>query len=254
MNRDPGDYVSSTRHPWPCFLFLLPFLIAYEGGVLWLGGTHPETLRNGADTWLHWGLDSFGLHELYWGPVLVAAAFLAWSWWRREDRPYDLVGVYLGMAIESLVFAIGLWGLSRQVSPILEKYTSTFVNLSAGGTAAPHPVNPAIVHVITFLGAGIYEEVLFRLLLFTGLIWVFRHLQIPRLGAILLAAVGSALLFAAAHNIGPYGEKFDGYVFLFRAMAGVYFAFLYKMRGFGIAVGSHAIYDVLVGVVFNSPQ
>ena len=87
MNRDPGDYLSATKHPWPCFLFLLPFLTAYEGGVLWLGGTHPEALRNGADTWLHWGLDSFGLHELYWGPALIAAGFLVWSWWRRDDRP-----------------------------------------------------------------------------------------------------------------------------------------------------------------------
>ena len=41
MNRDPGDYIGATKHPWPCFLFLLPFLAAYEGGVLWLGGTHP---------------------------------------------------------------------------------------------------------------------------------------------------------------------------------------------------------------------
>ncbi len=250
MNRDPGDYISATRHPWPCFLFLLPFLVIYEGGVLWLGGTHPEALRNGADTWLHWGLDSFGLHELYWGPALIAAGFLTWSWFRREDRPYDLLGVYLGMAIESIVFALGLWGLSREVSPFLERYGST-LNASAA-SATPSAVNPAVVHVITFLGAGIYEEVLFRLLLFTGLVWLTLHLQIPRLGAIPIAAIGSALLFAAAHNIGPYGEKFDGYVFLFRALAGVYFALLFKIRGFGVAVGAHAIYDVLVGVVFNS--
>jgi membrane protease YdiL (CAAX protease family) len=249
MNRDPGDYVSATRHPWPCFLFLLPFLAAYEGGVLWLGGTHPEALRNGADTWLHWGLDSFGLHELYWGPALIAAGFLAWSWWRRDDRPYDLIGVYLGMAVESVVFALGLWGLSRELSPFLEKF---------GGVLGPPnssaPVNPALVHIITFLGAGIYEEVLFRLLLFTGLVWLARHLQVPQLIAIPVAAIGSGLLFAAAHHLGPYGEKFDGYVFLFRALAGVYFALLFKIRGFGIAVGAHAIYDVLVGVIFNSGQ
>jgi membrane protease YdiL (CAAX protease family) len=229
---------------------LLPFLVIYEGGVLWLGGTHSEALRNGADTWLHWGLDSFGLHELYWGPALIAAGFLAWSWFRREDRPYDLLGVYLGMAIESIVFALGLWGLSREVSTFLERYGGT-LNASAA-SATPSAVNPAVVHIITFLGAGIYEEVLFRLLLFTGLVWLALHLQIPRLGAIPIAAIGSALLFAAAHNIGPYGEKFDGYVFLFRALAGIYFALLFKIRGFGIAVGAHAIYDVLVGVVFNS--
>jgi membrane protease YdiL (CAAX protease family) len=150
------------------------------------------------------------------------------------------------MAIESVVFALGLWGLSRELSPFLEKYGSTL--------NAPPPVNPALVHVITFLGAGIYEEVLFRLLLFTGLVWLGQHLKIPQLIAVPVAAVGSGLLFSAAHHICPYGEKFDGYVFLFRALAGVYFALLFKTRGFGVAVGAHAIYDVLVGVIFNNGQ
>ena len=46
---------------------------AYEVGVLWLGGTQPDTVRNGADTWLRWGLESFGLQQLYWAPAQVAA-------------------------------------------------------------------------------------------------------------------------------------------------------------------------------------
>ena len=59
----------------------------------------------------------------------------------------------------------------------------------------------------------------------------------------------SAVLFAAAHHIGPYGEPFDRSVFLFRALAGLYFGLLYQLRGFGVAVGTHASYDVLVGVL-----
>ena len=55
------DYFPATRHPWPCFLFLLPLLVLYEAGVLLLGGMHPETLRNGADNWLRWGLGSMGV-------------------------------------------------------------------------------------------------------------------------------------------------------------------------------------------------
>src|SRR4051794_33770095 len=50
------SYVAATRHPWPCFLFLLPLLAAYEGGVLWVGGAQSEAFRNGADSWLRWGL------------------------------------------------------------------------------------------------------------------------------------------------------------------------------------------------------
>ena len=84
MQRATGGYLAATRHPWPCLLFLLPLLAAYEAGVYWLGGTQPEALRNGADTWLHWGLEAFGLSQLYWPPVLIALVFLVWSWKRRE--------------------------------------------------------------------------------------------------------------------------------------------------------------------------
>jgi membrane protease YdiL (CAAX protease family) len=241
MHREVA-YLRATRHPWPCLLFLLPLLVLYEIGVLWLGGAHPDTVRNGADAWLRWGLDRFGLHQLYFAPVFVAFLFIVWSWLRRGDRPGDVFGVWLGMAIESVVFALGLWGVSRGLSPFL---TRLGIELAVG---SPGPER-ALGQVVTFVGAGIYEEVLFRLLLFTILGQILRLIGVSALFAFLLAAVGSAGFFSAAHNVGPYGEAFDAYVFLFRTVAGVYFALLFQLRGFGIAVGAHACYDVLVGVV-----
>jgi hypothetical protein len=68
----------------------------------------------------------------------------------------------------------------------------------------------------------------------------------------LLAAVTSAAAFSGAHHLGPYGEPYDNYRFLFRTLAGVYFTAIYQLRGFGIAVGGHALYDVLVGVIVPS--
>jgi hypothetical protein len=238
-----AGYLPATRHPWPCFLFLLPLLLAYEGGVLWLGGTQPEALRNGADTWLRWGLEAFGLHQLYWPPVLLAAVFLAWSWARREDRPDDLLGVTTGMVLESVGCALGLWALSRGLGPFLDRFG---IELS---TATPSATQQAVGQVVTFVGAGIYEEVLFRLVLFAGLNWLLRGVGVPALLAFSLAAGASAALFSAAHHIGPFGEPFDSYVFLFRTVAGLYFAVLFRLRGFGIATGAHACYDVLVGIV-----
>jgi hypothetical protein len=241
MFRDPNDYLSATKHPWSCLWFLLPLLAAYEGGILWLGGAHAEAIRNGADTWLHWGLEILGLRELYWGPVLIAALFVVWSWWRLHDRPYDLAGICLGMGIESVLFALGLWGLSRELSPLLGTFG---ISLNAAPQA-----DPAVVQIITFVGAGIYEEVLFRLLLFSGLVWILKQIEVPGTITVVLAAVGSALIFAGAHHFGPYGEKYDAYVFVFRTLAGIYFALLFRLRGFGITVGAHALYDVLVGVL-----
>jgi hypothetical protein len=231
-------YPRATRHPWPCLLFLLPLLAAYEVGVVWVGGTHADTLRNGADTWLRWALEVFGLHQLYAAPVLLAGVFIVWSWLRRSDRPDDLAGVWLGMALESVGFGLGLWGLSQGLGPLLD---ALGVPLSTGARTQ------ATAQVVTFVGAGIYEEVLFRLCLYSGLFALLRLLRVPRFLAIFGAAGISAALFAAAHHVGPYGEPFEEYVFLFRALAGIYFAALYQFRGFGVAVGAHACYDVLVG-------
>ena len=62
-----------------------------------------------------------------------------------------------------------------------------------------------------------------------------------------LAVTGSALLFALAHHAGSPGEPFTWFAFIFRWMAGVFFAWVFILRGFGIAVGTHTMYDILVG-------
>jgi membrane protease YdiL (CAAX protease family) len=238
-----GNYFLATRHPWPCLLFLLPLLLAYEGGVLWLGGAHPDTLRNGLDAWLRWGLEASGLQPLYWPPAVIALVFVVRSWLRRAERPADLVGVVIGMAIESVLFALGLWALSQGLLPLLAKVGSVL--------ASPAPSAPGLGQVITYVGAGIYEEVVFRLVLFRALGRLLRLVQVQEPLATLTAAVVSAVLFSAAHHVGPYGEPYEGAVFLFRLLAGVYFALLFQLRGFGVAVGAHACYDVLVGVAIG---
>ncbi|HEY8504749.1 MAG TPA: CPBP family glutamic-type intramembrane protease, partial [Gemmataceae bacterium] len=204
-----------------------------------LGGAGADLLRNGADAWLRWAFEVAGLRGVLAVPAVVAGVLVLWSAWRWGDRPHDCLGVCLGMAIESVLFALGLWALSRNFGAILDRLG---VELSAGAPAE------AAGRFLTYVGAGIYEEVLFRLILFAGLAAVLRFCRLPALLAVAVAAVASALLFAAAHHLGPYGEPMDGYAFLFRTCAGVYFALLFQGRGIGVAVGSHAAYDVLVGL------
>jgi membrane protease YdiL (CAAX protease family) len=236
-----SGYLKATRHPLPCLLFLLPLLLTYEAGVVWLGESQPDVLRNGADVWLRWGLEALGLNELYWVPAAVVLLFLGWSWLRRADRPKDLLGVWSGMGIESIVFALGLWGLSLGLWPLVD---GLGIELDA-----PAPSDQAVAQAVTFLGAGIYEELIFRLVLYSGLAWVLRRATFGVPGSGVLAAVVSAAVFSAAHHIGPRGEAFEGYVFLFRTLAGVYFALLFRCRGFGVAAGAHACYDVLAGIM-----
>jgi membrane protease YdiL (CAAX protease family) len=144
------------------------------------------------------------------------------------------------MLLECFLFALALWGLSHAFGPFLE---GIGVQLSTKPA-----VEQTVSRVVTFVGAGIYEEILFRLVLFSGLALLLQLALVPKAGAVPIAAIVSALLFSAAHHVGPYGEKMNSYVFLFRTMAGVYFALLFQFRGFAVAAGAHACYDVLVGL------
>ena len=233
------NYFHATRHPWSCLLFLIPLLAVYEGGVLWLGGDQAVRMRNGADAWLRWILEHFGAAHVLAAPAVVLVLMFVWSWWRWTDRPEDPVTTVFGMALESCLFAFLLWQFARNFGPILD---GLGVQLQIVVRTAP------AAQILTFIGAGIYEEVLFRLVLFVGTCGVLRFVGIPGVVAVPAAAFAAALAFAAAHHIGSYGEPMRQDWFVFRTCAGLFFTFLFVARGFGVAVGAHAGYDVLVGV------
>ena len=99
------------------------------------------------------------------------------------------------------------------------------------------------------LGAGIYEELLFRVLLVSGLAALARMLfgwEARASGA--FAALGGALIFSLFHYVGPLGDEFSLGSFTFRAIAGLLFSALYLLRGFGITAWSHALYDVFLSL------
>jgi hypothetical protein len=244
------SYFASTRHPLACLIFLLPLFAIYELGVFYVGQPNPMALRNGADIWLRWALERYGFGQLWAAPLLVIGLFIIRSLYEMKDRPRTLLSTYLGMLLESAVLAFALWGFSRNYRPIME--------------AVGLPLNqiqfrtPAAGQFITYVGAGIYEEVLFRLGLFSLCVILLRLVLFPKFVAIPLAAVFAAVVFSAAHHVVPNGEKIHAPIFVFRALAGMFFTILYVARGFGIAVGAHAGYDILAGVVVqpvaNDPQ
>ena len=100
------------------------------------------------------------------------------------------------------------------------------------------------------LGAGLYEELLFRVLLVGGLAAAFRWLVGGRTWITgTMAAVIGALLFSAFHYVGEYGDTLEVASFTYRVIAGLAFSGLYLVRGFGITAWTHALYDVYVMVI-----
>ncbi|NOU32815.1 MAG: CPBP family intramembrane metalloprotease [Polyangiaceae bacterium] len=118
---------------------------------------------------------------------------------------------------------------------------------------------------IMSLGAGFYEEIAFRVVLF-GLgakllvwFWTGKRMKLvgssdfsfsPRIiGLMLLWAVVSACVFSGVHYVGALGDPFSLKSFLFRALLGLALTLIYATRGFAAAVWTHALYDVWVLVI-----
>jgi membrane protease YdiL (CAAX protease family) len=254
-----SPYWRETLRPWPNLVFVAPWLLVYEVGV-WCSQT--PAARNGADAWLRETLMSWGAPGGWVLPVAVVLVLLVWhlgsqhSWKLRWETP-------LGMFAESLLFACGL---------ILIGQTADLLARQSGALSVcqlqPWPLSPPL-RVLGFLGAGIYEEFLFRLCLLPAAYGVFRGLLTPQRFAWAGAVVVTSVVFALAHYLTPGGEftalsvltdavaevqsrRELWFGFGFRLLAGLLFAILFCTRGFGIAMGTHAVYDVVVGWVLVS--
>lgn len=226
-------YWVESRRPLASLVFIAPLLVAYETGVLLLG---TEQVRNGADVWLRQLLDLVGFGQYFLLPALTVSTLLAWHYLTRE--PWQLSrGLVSGMAAESIALAVCL-------RLILHAQGLFFPQWPAPLTVS---LGPVMVRAVSYLGAGIYEELLFRLMLLAPMAWGLRRLGSKPAASCIAAVVVTSLLFTAAHHVGPGGYHFVWFDFVFRFLAGVFFSILFLYRGFGIAAGAHAGYDILVG-------
>ncbi len=236
-----ASYWQVTRAPRYSLVFVFPLLVAYEALAFALTHDAMEGVRNGADVLLKSlflllggrdGLILFGVGLIGTGAVLV------WRDRRRNGPPEGRV--FAGMALEVVLYAI----LFGTVTSVL---TGLLLNgpriLAIGGVQQLDLPTQLMVS----LGAGIYEELLFRVILVSALArlaWVL--FGWGRRPAGVFAVVVGALIFSAFHYIGPLGDHLEMGSFTFRVVAGLLLSGLYLTRGFGIAAWTHALYDVLL--------
>ena len=161
----------------------------------------------------------------------MAAALGIWFFLRRDTTPEETPAVCLGMAVEAIGAALGLWAVSRGFAPLLGWLGVTVSTPPLLNTAAYGQVVPTSARASTKRSCSAWR-------CFGGLCLLLRSIGITPILAALSASVVGAILFAAAHHIGAHGEPIDTYNFLFRVLAGLYFTFIYQFRGFGVAVGA----------------
>lgn len=237
-----SDYGRESARPLVNLVFVSPLLIIYELGILLLG---PHALRNGADTWLRNLLEYLGFGQYFLLPLLTCAILLGWHHTRHDSWSLDR-GVFPTMLLESFLFAVVLFGIAHVQHALWSPVTTPVVCATGGGGTAG-----TIGRLIGYCGAGIYEEVLFRLMMLPPFAGVLKWSGLSWRSSWIWGIVVTSLIFSAAHYelFTAGGYPFDIRSFVFRFLAGSFFATLFVLRSFGIAVGAHALYDILVEFV-----
>lgn len=225
-------YLEETRKPVYSLLLVLPFLLIYQLG-LWF---FQSKVINGGDAIIKRLLGLVSVNTAFAGVLVLLVCFVVWQIkskanWKVES---DKVG---WLFVESILFAELLFHLMGWIS---QSATACVPSAPAHG----------LLELSLYCGAGVYEELVFRVLLLSLLMLVFVKLfHMPEFHAAIWAVVVGAILFSIFHYIGPHGEPWNVNGFIQRAFAGMYFAVLFVTRNFGVACAAHALYDVRVGLV-----
>ena len=241
------SYWRDSRAPRHSLLFALPLLALYELLAFALTRTELSQIRSGADVLLKTVFVATGGS---YGPslfiALLGAVGIALVWRDRRANGPIRTRIFGGMLLESVLYASLLGGVASGLTSLLLHGRLAWALPQPGGATGFAELGlPS--QLMVSLGAGIYEELLFRVLLVSGLMLAARAvLGLGNLGAGVLAAVLGAIGFSLFHYVGPLGDEFTLGSFTFRAVAGLLFSALYLLRGFGITAWSHALYDVFL--------
>jgi hypothetical protein len=239
-------YFKQSKDPLTSLILVLPIFLLYQVGVLYTGGvqngvdfaTGPLMALARGDVTTYLSINGL-LLALYLGAILYLRrthAFEArvWPWVIGESAVYALL---FGSVVIKIMQAIGLGALLAS---------------GTGPAITPHAPG-ALDALVMSMGAGLYEETVFRLVGVGGVLALLSRL-LPKTPVWALAGVivvASSAVFSGIHYIGALGDVFTLGSFIFRFFAGVLLAILFYVRGFAVAVYTHMLYDVLV-MMFNA--
>ena len=227
------SYLLKSKTSFYSFLFTLPLFFLYEINILFLSWDDILVVRNGADFLMRNILESFDIYGLYGlGLVFFLGLLVTYIFFIKEDQKQEVnVNFLFIMLAESMLWSVFLYFL-------LFKFMVLLMN----------PVGKTILQQVTLaIGAGIYEEFLFRVLLIAGLSGILGFVFMwDKTFKNIIAVVLSGGIFSAFHFMGEYGDFFSMELFLIRFFAGLILGVLYMYRGFGITAYTHSIYDLIV--------
>lgn len=242
---EPG-YWKLSRQPLYSLIFLTP-LIGLLEGLKWSqasAGESPNII--GVESWVVRLLNDSGFNYPWILPATLVTILFGWhavGRYQTKIRPVIL----LGMGAECLMYACLLVVIGQMQDLFFENivYRSPLSIFEATGVDFRG-------RLITFVGAGLYEEVLFRLCLLPVIWGCLKLLTVPDRIAAVFAVIFTSFAFAVAHQLTAEADPISSLTLSFRIVAGLFLSVLFIRRGFGVTAGCHSVYDVLVGVIMRS--
>jgi membrane protease YdiL (CAAX protease family) len=249
-------YWDRSKQPLEILALVAPLVVVYEIGLVWALRAERGTITNRAHEGLLRVFDAVGIDIMLMALPAAAVLVVLVTWQFLSRRPWSLDLPTLGlMVIESAAAALPLAVFAQVVARSSAAWES--MGAMSLGDAAPAALAAAggpeslglLGKVSLAIGAGVYEELIFRMALIALLHTLFVDaMRMSERWGIALAIAISAALFAIYHPLGADHGGIDWARATFFLGAGAYFGVIYVMRGFGIAVGAHAAYDLLAVV------
>ena len=238
----PYDYVTRTRALPVNLLFLMPWLLVYQLALFFTR----SPVDNAAAASIRTLVGELGRNGSMLLTIGIAASLGAVVVLRAREATRDR-GVFGGMLVEGLCYGALLGTVANLMATRLpmERWVELAASTGAGETMLEMQVG--IRDLGLAVGAGIFEELIFRGVLLAGLHALLRYaVGTDRITAAVVSIVLSAYLFSDYHHWGLTGEPYDARIFAFRFHAGILLGAVYLYRGLGIAAFAHGFYDVLV--------
>lgn len=231
-------YFRDTHSLLYSYLISLPLLLLYEV-LIFISRPDPGySVRISVDVWIRTLFSYFGNNILSLTLILVALLGMVILYRERHRLTSLRLKYFFWMLVEASVYAFGLALL-----------LSTLVGLLVQ-MVQPESIDAlsTLQKLALSLGAGLYEELFFRVILVSGLLYLFNYTIAKPWLSYAAAIVVAALIFSLVHYVGALGDDFAFGSFLFRFLFGLALNAIYLWRGFGIAAWTHAIYDIMVVV------
>src|SRR5699024_260747 len=230
------QYLSDTNTLIYSYLISLPLLLLYEVLIFISQPNSDHIVRISVDVWVKTLFSYFGQNVLSITLILVALTGIIILYRDRSKLSSLRISYFGGILLEALVYAFLL-------SLLITSLVGNLLQLTPPDSIESLTL---LQQLALSLGAGLYAELFFCVILVSVLLWLFKYFFSKKAAAFTAAIIFAAVIFSLVHYTGALGDTFTIRSCLFRFLFGLALNMIYLWRGLGTAAWTHAIYDLMI--------